>query len=379
MCMDDAGSATPEHHGNAVTVESAAAAATVAEAVPQAESEAAMDEDALSEKPQEALPADTDTAMQDIESAAEGKTAQDAADTEMADLHAPLNSEEEAPAPDQAMQQPPAPRAATVSTAPPQQQQPAAVGSDTPSDSTGAQSANAGPATVSGGHNGMVQTAQGRSASAGSVPNGSIHMPSALLAEQKAGQMHSPAAGILSKASVGIGIATAAVQPQTGSMHSAGEADPSKAADVQTQPNQTLSVAAELPDEAPSNAVMATDRPVTFPDLSNQQQQHQPEVQTPSAKATTLTQQTLKAVNVPTLPVAAATAPKTAAPAARAAWGGQAGHSGLQLGSSAITPPLRAGIFGSSIPASTVKASPPPCMAAVQLQALCISKNGCQS
>ncbi len=359
MDIESGISLTPEPPGTAEECPVAAA-----EAAPQAESAAAMDEDTLSGKPQEAAHADTDTAMQEADGAAE-ESAQVAADTEMADLHAPLNSEEEAPAPDQAVQHTSGGDPATEESQIPDeafitaslhslQQQ-----ADTPETDLRRSSAErllckAGPAIVSGGHSGMMQTAQARSASAGSVPNGSVAAPSAILTEQKATQMHSPAAGILSRASVSACIAATAAQPEIGSMHSAAEAEPSKAADAQTQPSQTPGAAAELPKEAPTSAVLATDDPVTPPDLSNQQQR----VQVPGTEAAARAQQTKQAVDMPKPPVTAAAAHKTAAPAAPAT-----GQSGLQPGSSAITPPLRVGIFGSPIAASSVKASQSSCRA----------------
>ena len=357
-------SLTPEHPGTVMEFPAAAA-----EAAPQAESEAAMDEDTLLGKPQEAAHADTDTdtAMQEAGGAAE-ESAQVAADTEMADLHTPLNSEEEAPAPDQAVQHTSGGDPATKESQIPDeafitaslhslQQQADTSETDLRRSSAEKLLCKAGPAIVSGGHSGMMETAQARSASAGSVPNGSVAAPSAMLTEQKATQMHSPAAGILSRASVSACIATAAAQPEIASMHSEAKAEPSKATDVQTQPNQTPTAAAELPKEAPTSAVLATDDPVTPPDLSNQQQR----VQVPGTEAAARAQQTKQAVDMPKLPVAAAAAPKTAAPAAPATRGGQAGRSGLQPGSSAITPPLRVGIFGSPIAASSVKASRSSC------------------
>lgn len=355
MRTENEDSATPEHPDDAVERPAAAA-----EAAPQAEPEAAMEEDTLSEKPQEAAHADADTAMQDADVAVDDKSAQVAADTEMADVHAHMSAQEDTPSPDQAMQQAPgdsrAPEAATEGPAPLLRPDSNATGSDKSSSITGELSAKSGPAIASVGHSGMTQTAQARSASAGSVHISAADVPSITLTEQKATQMHSPAAGILSKASVSACTATAAVQPAADAVHSAAEADPSTATDTQTQPNQTPIAAAELPNVAPTSLSLATDRPVAFPDLSNQQQQQQVQVQMPSTEAPSHTQQTQPEVEVPKPPVAAAAAPKMAAPAFPAARNGQPGHSGLQLGSSAMTPPLRAGIFGSPIPATPVKA-----------------------
>ena len=184
-----------------------------------------MEDDTLSDKPQEAAHAVTDTIMQDADGA-EGKSAERAADKNMADQDASVSTEEEIPAPDQGMQHtagtPSATGAAQVShepvstgTAPLPAQQAGVSGAGLSSGSAAKPPTAAGPGAVSGSRGGAMQTAQVRSASAGSVPNSSAGACSAAVAEQKAAQMYSPAAGILTKASGGGHTAAADLQPLT--------------------------------------------------------------------------------------------------------------------------------------------------------------------
>ena len=318
-----------------------------------------MQEGPLSETPQDTTHADTDTVMQEADAEAK-KPAQGAADTEMADLDAPMSAQDGYPAPDQASQQTPGDilpaEAASTDTARPLQQQAGEPQVVLGTDSTGELPAKAGPETVLGGHSGMRQTAQVRSASAGSVPNGCSGMPSAMLAETKAAHMHSPAAGILSKAAYGESKAAAAVLPETAPMQHAAMEGSTEAADSLTQQSQLPSASADLSSKAPTTAaLLTTDRPATLPDRSTHQQQQQ--VQMPSKGATGQNQQPQNAEGVPELPAATAAAPKTAAHAVLAARAGQPGHYGAaQLGNPAITPPLQARLFPPPVAAPPGKA-----------------------
>lgn len=351
--------ATPENPHMEVEQSAVEQSAAAAETGPLAKSEAALP-GPRSETAQEAAHADTDTIMQEADIEAK-KPAQGAADTEMADLGSmitPIDAHQAAPALDQATQNtlgnlPPA-EAATTDPAFLLQQQADEPQANLGIDSTGEPPAKAPPANILGGPSLTRQTAQVRSASAGSIPSGSTGASSAMLAEQKAGLMHSPAAGILSKASPGGSTAAAAVQPETGPVQHATTGVPNKTTAVQSQLSQLPSAAAHPSSKAPTTAVYTTDGPATLPGVSSHQQQ---EVQMPSLGATGHTQQSQKAADMPEVPVATAAGSMTAAHAVPAAWGGQPGQSGLpQLGNSAITPPLRAGLFSSPIAANPGKA-----------------------
>ena len=362
-CQEKKSPASPEHPQTDVQSPSASAP----EAAPQAESEDAMEEDPLSEKPQEAAPAVTDTLMQDADRVLEG-SAEEPADAGMASQDAHMSTAEEPPAPDQAAHHPPgdlpAPGAAQAShepastcTAPLPAQRGGASGAGLASGTAGKLPAEAGPAAVLDIHCGVLQTAQVRSASAGSAPNSSAGPHSVAAADQKAAQMYSPAAGILTKASAGGRTAAADPQPQTGPMLEAAAVAASKALAVQMQASQICSATPGVSpgvSKAVTGAALVAAAPAMIPGFSNHQQQ---QLQKPGAEAPHDFHQTQRAADTPEAPATAADAHRTAAPAGSAARAGQPGPIWPQLGSSAITPPLPAlPLFPSPAAASSIKA-----------------------